>query len=189
VRNKGTIGGSLAHADPAADLPAVILALEGLVHTAGGGRARRIPAHRFFLDIFTTALRDTEVITEIFIPAAPPGTGGSYQKFANKASHFAVVGVAALVTLIPPYQGGVGVVQWARIGITGAGPRPIRARAAERYLTGKEPSDQNLAEAARRATAGIDFLSDLEASAEYRQHLTRVFAARALVEAVRRARR
>jgi carbon-monoxide dehydrogenase medium subunit len=192
VRNKGTIGGSLAHADPAADLPAVVLALEGRVHTAGGGRPRRIPAHRFFLDIFTTALRETEVIAEIFIPPTPPGTGGSYQKFANKASHFAVVGVAALVTLTPsespPDRAGVGRVQRVRIGITGAGPRAVRARAAERYLAGKAPTDQNLAEAARRATAGIDCLSDLQASAEYRQHLTRVFTTRALTEAVRRAR-
>lgn len=193
VRNKGTIGGSLAHADPAADLPAVVVALGGGIHTAGGGGRRSIPAHRFFLDIFTTALRDTEVIAEIFIPPTPQGTGGAYLKFANKASHFAVVGVAALVTLTPLNPplgkgGNGGVVQWVRIGITGAGPRAVRARGAERYLTGKEPSDQNLAEAARRATAGIDFLSDLEASAEYRQHLTRVFAARALAQSVSRAR-
>lgn len=192
VRNKGTIGGSLAHGDPAADLPAVIVALEGRVHTSGGGRPRRIPAHRFFVDIFTTALRETEVITEVFIPTTSPGTGQAYQKFANKASHFAVVGVAAVVTLTPtespPYQGGVGRVERVRIGITGAGPRAVRARAAERYLAGKEPTDQNLAEAARRATAGIDCLSDLQASAEYRQHLTRVFTARALAQAVRRAR-
>ncbi|MEK7814631.1 MAG: FAD binding domain-containing protein, partial [Chloroflexota bacterium] len=129
VRNKGTIGGSLAHADPAADLPAVIVAMEGRVHTAGGGRSRRIPAHRFFVDIFTTALRETEIISEIFIPPTPSGTGGSYQKFANKASHFAVVGVAALVTL-----GSQRTCQGVRIGITGAGPRAVRARAAERYL-------------------------------------------------------
>jgi carbon-monoxide dehydrogenase medium subunit len=192
VRNKGTIGGSIAHADPGADLPAMILALEARIRTAGGGRARNIPADQFFLDALTTALRETEVITEISVSALPPRTGGSYQKFANKASHFAVVGVAALVTLTPPpplSKGGEGeVVQRVRIGITGAGPKAVRARVAERYLTGKAPSEGNLAEAAHRTTTGMDFLSDLHASEEYREHLTRVLAARALSQAAGRAR-
>jgi carbon-monoxide dehydrogenase medium subunit len=192
VRNKGTIGGSIAHADPGADLPAVILALEARIRTAGGGRARSIAADQFFLDALTTALQETEVITEISIPALPPRTGGSYQKFANKASHFAIVGVAALVTLTPPSppltEGGIeGVVQRLRIGITGAGPKAVRARAAERYLTGKPPSEPNLLEAAHRATTGMEFLSDLQASDEYREHLTRVLAARALSQAASRS--
>jgi carbon-monoxide dehydrogenase medium subunit len=198
VRNKGTIGGSIAHADPGADLPAVVLALGASIHTAGSGRARNIAADRFFLDVMTTALRETELVTEITIPALPPRTGGSYQKFANKASHFAVVGVAAFVTLtsLPgPLSigdgegvgGEAGAVQRVRIGITGAGPKAARARAAERYLLGKAPSETNLGEAAQRAATGIEFLSDLHASAEYRQHLTRVLAARALAQAVSRA--
>lgn len=182
VRNKGTIGGSIAHADPAADLPAMMLALEARIHTTGGGRARDTAADRFFLDPFTTALRDTEIITEVFLPGLPPRTGGSYQKFANKASHFAVVGVAAFVTLDDQ-----GNCQRVRIGITGASPRAVRARVAERYLVGKTLSEHNIAEAARRATRGMEFLADLHASAEYREHLTGVLAARALSQAVSRA--
>ena len=182
VRNKGTIGGAIAHADPAADLTAVALALEARIRTTGSGRARTIPADRFFVDIFTTQLRETELITEIFVPNQPPRTGSSYQKFANKASHFAIVGVAALVTLDAN-----GICRRVRIGVTGAGPRPSRARASERYLTGKEPSERNLAGAAQRASQGIDCLEDLHGSAEYREHLIRVLAGRALERAVTRA--
>ena len=182
VRNKGSIGGSIAHADPAGDMPAVVLALEARMRTTGGGRARSVPADRFFVDIFTTALRETEVITEIAVPAVPPRTGSSYKKFANKASHYAVVGVAALVTL-----DNKGNCQRVRIGVTGAGSRPVRARSAERYLTGKEPTDRNLQQAAQRASTGIDFVSDLHGSAEYREHLTHVFAGRALDQAISRA--
>ena len=182
VRNKGTIGGAIAHADPAADLTAVALALEARIRTTGSGRARTIPADRFFVDIFTTQLQETELITEIFVPNQPPRTGSSYQKFANKASHFAIVGVAALVTLDAR-----GICRRVRIGVTGAGPRPSRARASERYLTGKEPSERNLAGAAQRASRDIDCLEDLHGSAEYREHLIRVLAGRALERAVSRA--
>ncbi|MDP6549263.1 MAG: xanthine dehydrogenase family protein subunit M [Dehalococcoidia bacterium] len=182
VRNKGSIGGSIAHADPAADLPAALLALEARIRTSGGGRVRSLPSGRFFVDLFTTALRDTEVITEIFVPQLLQRTGGSYQKFANKASRFAVVGVAALVTLDDR-----GRCWRVRIGITGAGPRAVRARASERYLTGKEPSARNLSQAARRAAAGIEFLGDQHGSEEYREHLTRVLAGRALEQAAGRA--
>ena len=183
VRNKGTIGGCIAHADPAGDLPAVVVALEASIHTAGGGRARTIPADRFFVDAFTTLLGETEVITEIRVPALPPGTGGSYQKFANKSSRFAVVGVAAFVTLDEK-----GVCQRVRVGITGAGPKAVRARMAERYLEGREPSKDILAEAAKRATRGIEFQADLHGSAEYREHLTRELTSNALTEALSRAR-
>ena len=182
VRNKGSIGGAIAHADPAGDMPAVALALEARVRTSGGGRARSVPADRFFVDIFTTALRETEVITEVRVPGSPPRTGSSYQKFANKASHYAVIGVAALVTLDPR-----GNCQRVRIGVTGAGPRPVRARYSERFLRGRAPTEQNLRQAAQKASAGISFLGDLHGSAEYREHLTRVFAGRALEQAVSRA--
>ena len=182
VRNKGTIGGAIAHADPAGDLPAVALALEMGMATQGSGRRRKVPAHRFFVDIFTTALRDTEIITEISVPFLPPLTGTSYQKFANKASHYAIVGVAAVVTLDSQ-----GICQRVRVAVTGAGARPVRARACERYLTGKEPTERNLRLAGQRASAGIDFLSDIHGSAEYREHLTGVFTGRALAAAVDRA--
>lgn len=182
VRNKGTIGGAIAHADPAGDLPPVALALEMRMSTRGNGRGRSLPAHRFFLDIFTTALRDTEVVTEIVVPALPPRTGASYQKFANKASHYAIVGVAAVVTL-----DGQGICRRVRVAVTGAGPRAVRARACERYLTGKEATEPYLQQAAQRASVGIDFLSDIHGSAEYREHLTGVFTRRALGAAVNRA--
>ena len=182
VRNKGTIGGAIAHADPAGDLPAVVLALEMGMGTRGIGRRRSVPAHRFFVDLFTTALRDTDIITEIVVPPLPPRTGTSYQKFANKASHYAIVGVAAVVTVDTQ-----GMCQRVRVAVTGAGPRPVRARASERYLTGKEATERYLKQAARRAAAGIDFLSDIHGSAEYREHLTGVFAGRALEAAVKRA--
>jgi carbon-monoxide dehydrogenase medium subunit len=181
VRNKGTIGGSLAHADPAADLPALILALEGQMVVEGAGGQRTIDADGFFLDTFTTALGDDEILTEVRIPAQPANTGGSYKKFANKASHFAIVGVAAVVTVSG------GRCQRARIAITGAGSRATRARGAEGALEGQEPNEANLARAAEQAGQGIDFLGDIHGSAEYRAHLTRVFTRRALEGAVGRA--
>lgn len=180
VRNKGTIGGCIAHADPAADLPAVVVALDARIHTAGGRRTRAIPADRFFLDAFTTLLGETEVITRIQVPALPSGTGGSYQKFANQSSRFAVVGVAAFVTL-----DGKGICQRVRVGITGAGPKAIRARAAERYLEGKEPTKATLEETANRAPRHAEFQEDLHGSAEYRQQLTRELTRNALTEALR----
>jgi len=182
VRNKGTIGGALAHADPAADITAVALALEAKIRTTGAGRARSIASDRFFVDIFTTQLQETELITEIIVPGQPLRTGASYQKFANKASHFAIVGVAALVSLDEQ-----GICRKVRIGVTGAAAVPVRARATERFLTGKEPSEKNLAGAAQRASRGIDCMEDLHGSAEYREHLIGVMAGRALERAVSRA--
>jgi carbon-monoxide dehydrogenase medium subunit len=181
VRNKGTLGGSLAHADPAGDMPGVIIALEGSITSEGLSGSQTRDSDGFFIDAFTTALGEDEILTEIVLPALPANTGGSYKKFANKASHFAVVGVAAFVTMSG------GVCQRVRIGITGSGPKAIRAKDSERALEGKEPSESNIAEAAQQAVNGIDFLSDLHASDEYREHLTRVFTRRALVEAVSRA--
>ena len=181
VRNKGTIGGSLAHADPAADLPAVLLALEAQMQAGDSSQQRTVDAAAFFVDPFTTSLKDDEILTEIRIPALPANTGGSYKKFANKASHFAVVGVAAFVTVSG------GVCQRVRIGITGAGPRATRAGEAERALEGREGTESNVAEAAQQAIQGIDFLADIHASAEYRSHLTQVFTRRALQEAIGRA--
>ena len=126
VRNKGTIGGSLAHADPAADLPAVVLALEGQMRSGISGDQRTTDADEFFVDPFTTALRENEILTEVRIPALAANTGSSYKKFANKASHFAVVGVAAFVTMSG------GLCQRVRIGITGAGPEGHKGQAGRR---------------------------------------------------------
>ena len=182
VRNRGTIGGALAHADPSADLPALMVAADARILTRGGGRGRSIPATRFFVDAFTTALRETEIITRIVVPAPPARTGGSYQKLANRASHFAIVGVAALVTL-----DAAGVCSHVRIGVTGAGPAASRAQAAESYLAGRAPTEAALEAAAARAGDGIDFTDDLHGSAAYREHLTQRLAFRALSAAVERA--
>ena len=181
VRNKGTIGGSLAHADPAADLPAVVLALEGQMQAGSSSGQRTFDAEQFFVDTLATALREDEILTEIRISSLAPNTGGSYKKFANKASHFAIVGVAAIVTVAG------GACQRVRIGVTGAGSKTTRARDAEGALEGKEPTESNLAQAAQQATQGIDFLGDIHASEEYRSHLTQVFTRRALQAAVSRA--
>jgi carbon-monoxide dehydrogenase medium subunit len=182
VRNKGTIGGSLAHADPGADLPAVVLALEAQLRSAGSSGQQSRNADVFFVGPFSTGLGADEILSEVRIQALPAHTGGAYKKFANKASHFAIVGVAAVVTLSGNR------CQRVRIGITGAGSKPTRARDAERALEGKEPTADNIAQAARQAGQGVDFLGDIHASEEFRAHLTQVFARRALQEAVSRAR-
>ena len=189
VRNMGTIGGSLAHADPAADLPAVALALGAQLITSSTAEHRTINNDDFFVDLLTTSLRPTEILSEIVIPALAPRTWTAYAKFANKASHFAIVGVAAVVTLSPD-----GTCEEARIGVTGAGPKAVRAIETEgmlrgrRLLQGDRLEDDIIRSAAARARTGIDFNEDIHASAEYRAHLTSVFAERAIRAAVSRAR-
>ena len=186
VRNMGTIGGSLAHADPAADLPAVMLALGAeLVASshASFGRVstRTISADDFFVDLFTTALEANEILTEIRIPAAAAGSGAAYAKMANKASHFAIVGVAASVTV----EGGTCTA--ARIGVTGAGASASRASESESRLVGSSLDEGAIFSAAGHVTDGIELNEDIHASAEYRDHLTKVFALRAINAAVARA--
>ena len=182
VRNRGTIGGAIAHADPSADLPAFMVAADAVIRVSGGARSRGIAAARFFVDAFTTALRETEIITEVRLPPLPPHTGESYQKLANRASHFAIVGVAALVTL-----NAAGVCSRVCTGITGAGPAASRARGTERYLVGRVPTTANVEAAAARAGSGIDFADDLHGSAAYREHLTQRLTLRALTTAAERA--
>ncbi|MCX7622222.1 MAG: xanthine dehydrogenase family protein subunit M [Thermomicrobium sp.] len=183
VRNMGTIGGSLAHADPAADLPAVVLALGAELKAVGPNGERTIPADQFFVDLFTTALQANEILTEIAIPKPPARTGMSYQKFANPASGYAVVGVAAVVPL-----GEDGKVSAVRVGVTGAGPYAVRRENVEQALVGKEPTAEAIEAASQLASEGMNFNSDIFASEEYRAHLTRVFTKRALTRAVERAR-
>ena len=182
VRNRGTVGGAAAHADPAADVPAALLALEARLRLTGGPRPRTITADRFFVDAYETVIGPTEILTEIRIPQAPPRTGSAYVKFANKASRFAIVGVAAALCADRR-----GVCTRARIAVTGAGPRPVRARASERALRGGRLSGGAIASAAERASAGMEFLADIHGSEEYREHLTRVITRRALEAAARRA--
>ena len=183
VRNMGTIGGSLAHSDPAADLPAVVIALRASIITSSTGEHRTIEADDLFVDLLTTSLRSDEILSEVRIPAPAEGSGSAYVKFANKASHFAIVGVAASVTL-----GSDGSCRDVSIGITGAGASATRAAAAEAALTGSKADDDAIRSAAAEAAAGIDFNDDVHASAAYREHLTKVFTERALKAAVARAR-
>ena len=184
VRNWGTIGGSLAHADPAGDMPAVALALEFQIHSESARASRSIPADRFFRGYLETALRSNEVLTRISCPALPAGSGSAYVKLANKASHYAIVGVAAAVTV-----GSDGVCTMARIGITGAGPHAVRSRRAERILVGKEPAANITSRASRRGGAELAgmFNDDIHASAEYREAMVQVFVSRAISKAIKRA--
>lgn len=185
VRNWGTIGGALAYSDPSADLPAVALALEATMSSRSARASRSIPAHRFFRDFLTTALRGNEVLTEIHIPAPGSGTGSAYAKLANKASHYALVGVAAAIQIDSS-----GICTKARIGVTGAGPFAKRSRRAERILEGKEISDAVIRRAAQRVGVEYDgmFNEDIHASAEYREAMAKVIGARAINMAVDRAR-
>src|ERR1051326_496356 len=144
VRNRGTVGGNLAHADPASDLPAVMLALGADVRVVGPKGERTITADNFFVDLLTTALDANEVLTEVRVPAMKPGQGSAYVKHPHPASHYAVVGVAAVVT-----RDAAGNCTGCRVGITGAGPKAVRASATEAALVGKPLTPENIAEASR----------------------------------------
>jgi carbon-monoxide dehydrogenase medium subunit len=182
VRNRGTIGGNLAHADPASDLPAVMLALGAEVRAVGPGGERTITADSFFVDMLTTALGEQEVLTEVRVPAMKPGQGAAYVKHPHPASHYAVVGVAAVVT-----RDAAGNCTGCRVGITGAGPKAVRASAAEAAITGQALTPENIAAAASHAADGMDFLSDAYASESYRKHLVQVYTRRAIAQAAERA--
>jgi carbon-monoxide dehydrogenase medium subunit len=181
VRNYGTVGGSVAHADPAADWPAVMLALGASFKAVGPKGARTIKADDFFKDLFTTALHPDEVLTEIHVPTGGHG-GAAYVKHPHPASRFAVCGVAAAVSL-----DGTGKCQSAHVGITGVGSKAVRAKGVEGALAGKALDAATIAAAAQKAADGIDINADLQGSVEYKAHLTRVYTRRALERAVERA--
>jgi carbon-monoxide dehydrogenase medium subunit len=181
VRNYGTIGGSLAHADPAADWPAVVLALGAELRAVGPKGARTIKAEDFFKDLLTTTLAPDEVLTEVRIPVGGHG-GAAYVKHPHPASRFAVCGVAAAVTL-----DGTGKCTAVRVGVTGVGSKAVRAKGVEAALTGKAADAATIGTAAQKAADGIDINADLQGSVEYKAHLTRVYARRALEQAVGRA--
>jgi carbon-monoxide dehydrogenase medium subunit len=181
VRNRGTIGGALAHADPAADYPAAVLALEVTIVAAGPSGTREIAASDFFVDLLTTSLAADEVITEVRIPYSADRTGAAYEKLANQASGYATVGVAAIVSLDVG-----GTCRHARIGITGAAAVAARATSVEAALEGYALDDEVIAAAARHAADGLDFLSDVHASTDYRRRVTVGLTRRALTKAVRR---
>jgi aerobic carbon-monoxide dehydrogenase medium subunit len=178
VRNRGTIGGSLAHGDPASDLPTVLLALDGDVTARGTNGERTIAAADLFQDYLTTSLAHDEVITEVRLPALE-GYGFGYQKFTRRAEDWAMVGVCALVSRAPD-----GTCDDVRIGLTQMGPTPLRATAAESALRGGQLDDTSIAAAAEQAAEGTDPPGDLNATPEYKRHLARVLTRRALEEAV-----
>ncbi len=182
VRNRGTIGGSIAHADPAADYPAAVLALEAEIKIEGAGGARVVKADDFFLDLMTTAVRSGEIVTQVAFAPIPAGRGFAYLKHRQPASGFATVGVAAMVAL-----GKNGACENVRVGITGLGPKPFRAKAVEAALVGKAPA-QEIAAAAAHAADGIDALADIHASADFRAELARVYTRRALENTFARVR-
>jgi aerobic carbon-monoxide dehydrogenase medium subunit len=178
VRHRGTIGGSISHGDAASDLPSALLALDGQFVIKGPGGERTVAADDFFKDYLETDLAPDEVLTEIRVPRLGSNTGWSYKKFNRRAQDWAVVGVAAVVE---KSDGSVGA---ARIGLTNMGSTPLRASAAETALSGADAS--SIAEAMQNADEGTSPSSDIAASAEYRRHLARVLARRAVEEALGR---
>ncbi|HEY7512050.1 MAG TPA: xanthine dehydrogenase family protein subunit M [Vicinamibacteria bacterium] len=181
VRNLATVCGNLAHGDPANDHPATMLAIGAEVVATGPQGARTIPIAQFFTGIFTTALAPNEVLTEIRIPAPPPGSGGAYVKLERKVGDFATAGAAAFLVL----KGDV--VQSAGIGLTNLGPTPIKAREAEGYLAGKKADESTFAEAGRIAASAARPGADRRGSVEYKREMARVLTVRALRKAAGRA--
>jgi aerobic carbon-monoxide dehydrogenase medium subunit len=175
VRNRGTIGGSLAHGDPASDMPTVLLACEGAVTVMGPGGPREIAAADLFEDYLTTAVGDGEIVTEVRVPDFA-GWGSSYLKFTRRAEDWAMVGVCAMVK-----KAGDGSIEDVRIGLTNMASTPLRAGAAEDALRGK--GTDAIAAAAEQAAEGTDPPGDLNATPEYKRHLARVLTRRALEEA------
>jgi carbon-monoxide dehydrogenase medium subunit len=182
VRNKGTIGGSLAHADPAADYPASILAFDATIVTLGPKGERQIPASKFFVDMLTTALEQNEIVREIQVPVNGGKAGSAYLKMAQKASGFAICGAAAVVEI-----DGSGALSSVAIGITGIGNHAFRATKTEAALKDQKPAADVLKKACESASEGVLALDDIHASADYRLDLACVYARRALQAAIDRA--
>lgn len=182
VRNRGTLGGSVAHSDPASDMPGVVLALKGELVAKGPNGTRTIKADDFFIGTFTTALEPDEILTELRFTIPAPRTGSAYEKLANKASHYAVAGCAAVVTL-----DGDGTCTSASIAITGAGLQTTRASAVEAALVGKKLDTATATEAASHADEGLELVEDIHGSKAYRRQMTAVITRRAILRAAERA--
>jgi aerobic carbon-monoxide dehydrogenase medium subunit len=176
VRNRGTIGGSLAHGDAASDLPTVMLASEGTVTAQGAGGQRVIAASDLFVDFLTTSLNHDEVVTEIRLPALD-GYGHAYEKFTRRAEDWAMVGVAALV------KGSGGTCEDVRVAFTNMATTPVRAPGVESALRGQPLTRESIAEAAKHAGEGLSPPADLNASSDYKIHLAQVLTARAIARA------
>ena len=183
VRNRGTIGGNVAHADPASDLPTVLVALDAQMVAVGQKGERTIPAADFFLGLMTTALDEQEVLTRIVVPAAKKGEGSGYAKFSHPASRYAVIGAAVKVAIAN------GTCSAARVAVGGLVPAARRSPAVESALVGKALSASAIAEAAGKISAdlGDDVMGDIFASAEYRKAVAPVYVRRAIEAAVARA--
>jgi carbon-monoxide dehydrogenase medium subunit len=181
IRNRGTIGGSLAHADPAAELPMLATLLDAQLVICAADRSRVLAAADFFLGPLTTALEDDEIVTEIFLPGIAPGIGWAFEEFALRPGDFAIAAVGALIRLRDAK-----VVE-ARIALTGVDEKPVRASDAEKLLLVDAWHDDLIRAAAENARAAVNANSDLRASAEYRHHLVAVLTERAVRAAWRRA--
>jgi len=182
VRNLATVGGNLAHADPANDHPATMLALGAEVVATGLAGERVIPVAEFFTDFFTTALRPEEILTAIRIPAPAAGSGGAYVKLERKVGDFAIVGVAAQVSIDR-----TGICTRAGIGLTNVAPTPLKVHAAEAFLQGKRLDQASIMQAAQLAAEEARPEADLRGSSEYKRDMVRVLTARALTRALERA--
>ena len=183
IRHRGTVGGSAAHADPAAELPATLLALDAEVTATGTSGQRTISAGELFADYLTTTLRPDELLTEVRVPGLPARTGTAILELTRRHGDYAIVGAAAVVTL-----GEDGAIERARLALCGVGATPIRASGVEQALMGRRPDGATLREAAALASdAATDAPSDIHGSAAYRRKMAAVFARRALELAARRA--
>jgi carbon-monoxide dehydrogenase medium subunit len=183
IRNRGTIGGSLAHADPAAELPMMALLFDADIKVRSAGGSRVLPARDFFVGPLTTALEEDEIVTEISCPGLPDGAGWGFEEFSLRTGDFALAAVAAVIAVRD------GVVSEARIALMGVDETPIRPGAAERMLVGERHSVDLIAAVAESTRAAVNPNSDLRASADYRRHLVRALTERVLTVAFDRAER
>lgn len=181
IRNRGTLCGSIAHADPSAEIPAAMCALEGTIKAAGPDGEATFTAEEFFVTYLTTALEANQIVVEASVPVLPAGIGWSFVEISRRSGDFAIVAVATLLFM------NQGACTEARIALAGVAPTPVRARAAEEALAGQTVTPELLAEASRLAIEATDAESDYHASADYRRDMTRVLVQRSLVEALARA--
>jgi carbon-monoxide dehydrogenase medium subunit len=183
VRNRATVAGNLAHADPANDHPAVMLAYRAQVVATGPKGSRTIPIDQFFQGLFVTALASDEIVTEVQIPTPPARSGGVYAKLERKVGDFATAGVAVQLTL-----GGDGLIQQIGIGLTNVGATAIRAQRSEQALKGKKPDEKLIAQAGQFAQEDCQPSADLRGPEEYKRNMIRVLTTRAVAKALERAR-
>jgi CO/xanthine dehydrogenase FAD-binding subunit len=182
IRNRGTIGGSVSHADPAADMPVALMALDATMHVRSARGARAIPSEKFFVSLFTTALASDEILTSIEVPSVDPSEGWAFKEFSRRHGDFALASVAVRLRVVSKKIEGP-----IRLAIGGAADHVVRARRAEVALQGQDPTPTLFEAAAKAAAEDIEPMADIHGSAEYRRNLVRGLARAALAEAVTRA--